>query len=104
MITAEYKGYKVSNTIFIKSNLITPNIVVKKGVTIKYYAKLVNGNGKILKNTIVKFAFGGKVYYARTSSFGYAIIYIKNIYRIGKYNVYTNYGVLTSRNTITIVR
>ena len=104
VITAEYKGYKVSNTIFIKSNLITPNIVVKKRVTIKYYAKLVDGNGKILKNTIVKFAFGGKVYYARTSSFGYAIIYIKNIYRIGKYNVYTNYGVLTSRNTITIVR
>ena len=103
-ITAEYKGYKVSNKITVKTTLIAPNLSVKKGTTIKYYAKLLDTNGKIMVNKLVTFKFNGKTYSAKTSQYGYAIIYIKNSLNVGKYTVTSTYGALTVKNTITIVK
>ena len=60
-VTAQYGSFKVSNKITVKATIITKNIVVKKGKTIKFTAKLVNKNGKILKNKKITFKFKGKL-------------------------------------------
>ena len=101
-ISAEYKGYKVSNKVIIKTTLISSNAQAKKGTTIKYFAKLLDSNGKVKVNVVVKFKFNGKIYAAKTSPYGYAIIYIANSLKAGKYNIVSTYGTLSNTNTIII--
>ncbi len=103
-ITAEYKGFKVSNKITVKSTIITKNIKVKKGKTIKFTAKLVNKNGKILKNKKVTFKFKGKTYKIKTNMKGKAILKINKKYKKGKYTITTSYGKLKIKNTVRIVK
>ncbi|MBR6928429.1 MAG: Ig-like domain-containing protein, partial [Methanobrevibacter sp.] len=101
-ITSEYKGFKVSNKITVKSTIITKNIAVKKGKTIKFTAKLVNKNGKILKNKKVTFKFKGKTYKVKTNKKGKAILKITKKYKKGKYTIKTSYGKLQIKNKIRI--
>ena len=101
-ITAEYKGFKVSNRITVKSTIITKNIAVKKGKTIKFTAKLLNKNGKILKNKKVTFKFKGKTYKIKTNKKGKAILKITKKYKKGKYTIVTSYGKLKIKNIIRI--
>ena len=101
-ITAEYKGFKVSNKITVKSTIITKDISVKKGKTIKFTAKLVNKNGKILKNKKLTFKFKGKTYKVKTNKKGKATLKITKKYKKGKYTIKTSYGKLTIKNKITI--
>ncbi len=101
-IAAEYKGFKVSNKITIKSTLITKNINVKKGKVIKFTAKLVNKNGKILKNKKITFKFKGKTYKIKTNKKGKATLKITKKYKRGKYTITTSYGKLKIKNTIKI--
>ncbi len=103
-ITAEYKGFKVSNKITVKSTIITKNIKVKKGKTIKFTAKLVNKNGKILKNKKITFKFKGKTYKVKTNKKGKATLKIYKKYRKGKYTITSCYGKLKIKNTIKIVK
>ena len=103
-ITAEYKGFKVSNKITVKSTIITKNIKVKKGKTIKFTAKLVNKNGKILKNKKITFKFKGKTYHVKTNKKGKATLKIHKKYRKGKYTITSRYGKLKIKNTIKIVK
>ena len=101
-ITAEYNGYKVSNKIIVKPTLITSNMEYKRASSYKYYAKLLDSKGNVLKNKQVIFKFKGKTYSAKTSAYGYAIIYIKANLAIGKHSITTTYGTSTNTNTITI--
>ena len=101
-IAAEYKGYKVSNRITVKSTLITKNIKVKKGKAIKFKAKLLNKNGKIIKNKKVTFKFKGKTYKVKTNKKGIATLKIYKKYRAGKYSITTIYGKLKVKNIIRI--
>ena len=101
-ITAEYKGFKVSNKIVVKTILITKNIKVKKSKTINFKAKLLKSNGKKLKNKVVKFKFKGKIYKIKTNKKGLAILKLKNPYKAGKYIIYTKYGKLKNKNKIII--
>lgn len=101
-ITAEYKGFKVSNKIIVKSTIITKNIAVKKGKTIKFTAKLVNKNGKVLKNKKITFKFKGKTYKVKTNKKGKAILKITKKYKKGKYTIKTSYGKLQIKNKIRI--
>ena len=101
-ITSEYKGFKVSNKITVKSTIITKNIAVKKGKTIKFTAKLVNKNGKILKNKKITFKFKGKTYKVKTNKKGKAILKITKKYKKGKYTIKTSYGKLQIKNKIRI--
>ena len=103
-ITAEYKGYKVSNRVTVKSTIVTKNIKVKKGKTIKFTAKLVNKNGKILKNKKITFKFKGKTYKVKTNKKGKATLKIHKKYRKGKYTITSCYGKLKIKNTIKIVK
>lgn len=100
-ITSEYKGFKASNKITVKTTLITKNKSFKKGKNIKYTAKLLNKNGKVLKNKKITFKIKGKTYKAKTNKKGIATIKIKNLKR-GKYTVTIKYAKLTNRNKITV--
>ena len=102
-ITAEYKGFKVSNKVTVKSTIVTKDIKVKKGKTINFPAKLLDKNGKILKNKKVTFKFKGKTYKVKTNKKGIATLKITKKYKKGKYSIQTTYGSLTVKNTIKII-
>lgn len=102
VITAEYKGFKVSDDIVVKSTIITKNINVKKGKTIKFTVKLLNKNGQALKNKKIKFIFKGKKYKAKTNKKGKATLKIANKFKVGKYTIISSYGGLKVKNTIKI--
>lgn len=101
-ITAEYKGFKVSNKVTVKSTIVTKDKAVKKGKTIKFTAKLVNSKGKILKNKKITFKFKGKTYKVKTNKKGIATLKITKKYKVGKYTISSKYGSLTIKNKITI--
>ncbi|WP_405265861.1 C1 family peptidase [Methanobrevibacter sp.] len=103
-IYAEYKGFRVSNKIAVKSTIITKNIKVKKGKTIRFTAKLLNKNGKILKNKKVTFKFKGKTYKLKTNKKGIVTLKITKKYKAGKYSIVTSYGKLKVKNIIRIKR
>ena len=100
-ITAEYKGFKVSNKITVKPVLTAKDVTKKQAKTIKFTAKLVNKNGKALKNKYVTFKFKGKIYKAKTNSKGIATLSLKNL-KVGKSVIYSIYGNSKIKNTITI--
>lgn len=101
-ITAEYKGFRVSDKVNIKSTIITKNINVKKGKTIKFTVKLVNKNGKILKNKKITIKFKGKTYKVKTNKKGNAVLKITKRYKVGKYTIIIKYGKLSVKNIIRI--
>ena len=102
-ITVEYKGFKVSNRITVKTTLITKDIKVKKAKTIKFTAKLLNSKGKVLKNKKITFKFKGKTYKVKTNRKGKAVLKITKKYRKGKYTITSKYGKLKIKNRIRIV-
>ncbi len=102
-ITAEYKGFKVSNRILVKSTIVAKDITVKYGKTVKFAVKLLNKNGKILKNKKVTFKFKGKTYKVKTGSNGKAILKIAKIYKKGTYTISSKYGTLAIKKKIRIV-
>lgn len=100
-ISAEYKGYSVSNKITVKPVLTAKNISKKKSKKIKFTAKLVNGNGKPVKGKKIVFKFRGKSYKIKTNSKGIAKLTLKKL-KVGKYKITTKYGKSTIKNTIKI--
>ncbi|WP_405290285.1 Ig-like domain-containing protein [Methanobrevibacter sp.] len=100
-ITATYKGVKVSNKVVVKPVLTAKNISKKKAKTIKFQAKLVNTNGKALKNKKITFKIKGKTYTAKTNSKGIATLSLKNL-KVGKYTITSKYSKSTIKNTIQI--
>lgn len=101
-VTAEYKGYKVSNKVTVKPTIITKDKTVKKGKTIKFKAKLINSKGKVLKNKKIKFKFKGKKYKVKTNKKGIAKLKITKRYKAGTYVISSKYGDLKVKNKITI--
>ena len=100
-VTAEYKGFKVSNKIVVKPVLTAKNISKKKSKKIKFNAKLVNGKGKALKGKKITFKIKGKTYKVKTNKKGIATLVLKNL-KVGKYKVTTKYGKSTIKNTIKV--
>lgn len=100
-ITATYKGVKISNKIVVKPVLTAKNISKKKAKTIKFAAKLVNTDGKVLKGKKITFKFKGKTYTAKTNSKGIATVSLKNL-KVGKYTITAKYGKSSIKNTIKI--
>ena len=86
-ITAISNGFKVSNKVVIKPTILTKDIKVKKGKTIKFKAILLNKKGKILKNKKVTFKFNGKSYKVSTNKKGVSTLKLKNNYLSGKYPI-----------------
>ena len=100
-ITSSYNGYKVSNKITIKSTIITKNISKKRNQIVKFTAKLVNSNGKILKGKKITFKFKGKTKKVKTNKKGIATISLGRL-KAGKYSISSKYGKLTIKNTVAI--
>ena len=101
-VTVEYKGFKASNTVKVKSTLVTKDKVIKKGKTAKFNVKLLNSNGKILKNKKIKIKYKGKTYTVKTNYKGIASLKISNTQKRVTYAIKTTYGKLTVKNKITI--
>ncbi len=100
-ITAKYGKFSVSNKLTFKATLSAKNIVKKKAKTVKFSAKLVNKNGKVLKNKKITFKIKGKTYKAKTNKKGVATVSIKNL-KVGKYTISSSYGGCKISNTLTI--
>lgn len=101
-ITATYKKYTVTNKVTVKSTIITKNLSKKKSKTAKFSAKLVNTKGKVLKNKKITFKFKGVTYKVKTNSKGIAKLTINKNLKVGKHTIYTSYGSLKIKNTITV--
>ena len=101
--TAEvnYKGFKVSNTIIIKSTLIAKDKSVKKGRTLNFKVKLVNSKGKVLKGKKITFKIKNKKYTAKTNKKGIATVKLKKL-KAGKYTIKSSYGKMKISNKITV--
>ena len=101
-ITAEYKGYIVSNKVTVKPVLTAKNISKKKAKSYKFQAKLVDKNGKALKGKKITFKIKGKKYTAKTNKKGVATVTIKLSLKVGSYKIYTSYGKSKITNTLKI--
>ncbi|MBQ6099758.1 MAG: right-handed parallel beta-helix repeat-containing protein [Methanobrevibacter sp.] len=100
-ITASCNGYSSSKKITFKPTLTAKDISKKKSKTTKFTVKLVDKNGKILKNKKITFKFKNKKYTAKTNNKGIATLSLNNI-AVGKYPITSSYGGCTIKNTITI--
>lgn len=100
-LSIKYNGNVVSNKITFKPTLTAKDLVQKKAKTTKFSVKLVDKNGKILKNKVVTFKIIGKKYTAKTDKKGVATASIKNL-NVGKFTIESSYGGCTIKNTIQI--
>lgn len=102
-ITAEYKGFKVSNKVIVKPILKSKNISLKKSAkTKKFTATLKTSTGKAIKNKKITFKIKGKTYSAKTNSKGVATIKITNLKKVGKYTVIIKYLKISIKKNIRI--
>ncbi|AMK14873.1 adhesin-like protein [Methanobrevibacter olleyae] len=100
-ITTQYGKFIKKNKITVKPVLTAKNIVVKKGKTIRFSAKLVNTKGKPRAKKTIRFRLKGKTYKVKTNKRGKATLKIRNLKK-GNYKIYTQYGKSKIKNTIKI--
>ena len=101
IITAEYKGCKVSNKIKVKSILSAEDLTKKYGTPDQFKAKLVDGEGNPLANATVTFNVNGVFYNRTTGSEGIAKLNI-NLMQ-GKYIITSTYNRCYISNKITVI-
>ena len=101
IITAEYKGCKVSNKIKVKSILSAEDLTKKYGTPDQFKAKLVDGEGNPLANTNVTFNINGVFYNRTTDSDGIAKLNIRLM--PGEYIITSSYNECYISNKITVV-
>jgi hypothetical protein len=89
-VTVEYKGFKASNTVTVKSVINAKSVAVKKAKKVKYGITLKTSKGNALKSKIVSFKVNGKTYKAKTNSEGVANVYINNL-KVGKQKIVIGY-------------
>ena len=100
-VIIDYKGFKVSNKITVRSTLTAKNKSVKKKKVVKFAAKLVNVNGKPLKAKKITFKIKGKTYKVKTNKKGIATLKLKKL-KAGKYTIKTSYGAVKISNKLII--
>lgn len=101
-LTATYKGFKVSNTVKIKSVVKAKNVKVKKSAkSLKIKVTLKKVNGKYLKSKKITLKFKGKTYKAKTNKKGVATFTIKkNVIKKLKANKKYTYKVAYSKDAV----
>ncbi|WP_296791369.1 Ig-like domain-containing protein [uncultured Methanobrevibacter sp.] len=95
-------GEKRTNTITIKSTIITKNKVVKSSKKTNFKIKILNSKGKIIKNAKVKVKVTKKTYALKTNKKGIATLNIK--LKKGTYKVISSYKKLQVTNKIKVVK
>ena len=100
IITAEYKGCKVSHTVKVLPTLTGSDITKKYGQSGAYEAKLVDGQGKAYANQNIEFNINGVMYQRTTNADGVAKLNIN--LQAGKYIISASYGQARISNTVTV--
>ena len=100
IITAEYKGCKVSNIIKVLPTLIGKDLTKKYGQAGAFEATLVNGQGKPYANQQISFNING-VFYTRTTNAG-GIAKLNINLQPGVYIITSTYGQATASNKVTV--
>ena len=100
VITAEYKGCKVSNDIKVLNVLTAEDISMKYRDGTQFVATLVDGQGKPYAQQTIRFNINGVFYNKVTDSFGQAKLNINLL--PGEYIITSSYNGLNTANKITI--
>ena len=100
VITAEYKGCKVSNNITVKPVLSADNLTKKYGTPDQFEAKLLDGQGNPLANTNVTFNINGVLYNRATDINGTAKLNINLM--AGEYIITSSYNGTNVANKVTV--
>ena len=101
-ITAEYAGYKVSNTITVNNVIYANNRQWKAGSSYNYFtATLKNSEGKVLVGKTVSFTVAGKTYKAVTNAKGQATVILSDL-SVGKYTIQVKYIQYFIKRSITV--
>jgi hypothetical protein len=101
IITAEYKGCKVSNNIAVLPVLYADDLTKQYGTPDPFEANLVDGQGKPYENQKVEFNINGVLYHRKTDSNG--IVRLNINMRPGEYIITSSYNGVNIANTIRIV-
>ena len=101
IITAEYDGSRASNKINVLNVLKTNDLTKYYGVKSPFTVTVLDGNGKLYPNQVVKFNINGVFYEKVTDNNGVASLNINLI--AGKYIITSSYNGLNNANTVTIL-
>ena len=71
-VTSEFKGIKVQSTVTVKPTISGNNVTKIYRNDTQYYAKFIDSNGNLLKNTDVYFNINGVFYTRKTNDQGVA--------------------------------
>jgi hypothetical protein len=100
IITADYKGCKISNKIKVLQVLNAEDIIMNYLDGTQFKANLVDGQGKPYKNQMVTFNINGIFYNRLTDSNGQAALNIR--LPIGEYIITSSFNGCNIANKITI--
>ncbi|SDA73201.1 Ig-like domain-containing protein, partial [Methanobrevibacter millerae] len=100
IITGEYKGCRVSNTITVLPILTADDLVKKYGEANPFEAKLVDGQGNPYANQKLEFNINGVFYYRTTNSNGIAKLNINLM--PSAYIITTRYGDAALSNNVIV--
>jgi len=100
IVTSDYKGCKVSNTITVQSVLSANNLTMNYRDGSRFEVNLVDGNGRPLADTSVTFNINGVLYNRVSNSNGVAGLNINLI--SGEYIITSSYNGSNIANTITV--
>ena len=100
VITADYKGCKVSNKIKVLPVLYASDLTKKFSEAKAFPVLLVDGHGKPLSGTNVTFNINGVFYVRTTNATGYANLNIR--LQAGEYIITSSYNGENIANKVTI--
>ena len=100
IITCEYAGCKVSNTIKVLPILTANDLVKKYGTNNQFVAKLVDGQGNSYSGQSVSFNINGVFYNRVTDNLGQARLNINLL--PGQYIITSSYNAANISNKVTI--
>ncbi|MBQ9026139.1 MAG: hypothetical protein IJ104_07180, partial [Methanobrevibacter sp.] len=100
VITAEYKGFMVSNNIKVLPTLTAQDLTKTYGTKDQFVANLVDGQGKPYANQKIEFNINGVMYYRTTDSQGNAKLNINLL--PGEYIITSKYNDAVIGNTVKV--
>ena len=100
IITSEYKGCQVANTVTVLPILTAKDLTKKYGTPDQFEATLVDGQGKPLANKEVYFNINGEIYKRTTGSDGIAKLNIN--LQAGEYIITSYYDDFSISNKVTV--
>ncbi len=95
-------GEMHTNTLMVKTIIISKDKKVKVNKKINFKVKILKGNGNVAKKATVKFKINKKIYKVKTNKKGIAKLNIK--LKKGKYIVTTIYNGLSIKNKVRVVK